>query len=136
MSDPAAAPFVDTNVLVRYLTNDSPELAERAAAIVEGSEELLLSEVVLVEAAYVLTSVYGVSRAQVVDALMALVQRRNLRLLTVAKPIALRALELCRGSGRVSFADAVLWAQARSAGAAAVYSFDEQFPEEAIEVLG
>ena len=37
---------------------------------------------------------------------------------------------LCRPSGRVSFADALVWAAARSQTDASVYSLDERFPDE------
>ena len=70
MAEPKAAAFVDTSVIVRYLTNDPPPLAERAASLLEGEEQLTLSEVVLVEAAYVLTKVYEVPREATVDALI------------------------------------------------------------------
>ena len=53
------ASFLDSSVIVRYLTDDPPEMAERAARIIETNEELILSELVLVETAYVLESVYG-----------------------------------------------------------------------------
>ena len=128
MAEPSSAAFVDTNVLVRYLTDDPPALAERAARVLESEERLVVSELVLVEAAYVLTTVYEVAREAAVDALIDLVQRRNLVLLQLDKPLALAALRLCRSSGRVSFADAFLWAQARQAGADTVYTFDARFP--------
>jgi hypothetical protein len=44
----------------------------------------------------------------VVDALRAFVQRHNIRLLNLPKPLALEAPSLCRDSGRHSFADALL----------------------------
>lgn len=47
----------------------------------------------------------------------------------------LEALLLCRPSGQVSFADALVWAAARSQANAAVYSLDERFPDEGITVL-
>ena len=125
---PISPAFLDTSFVVRYLTDDSPEMAARAAEVIDGDESLILSELVLLEAAYVLVSVYRVPRAEVVEALSALVQRQNERLLTLGKPEALEALTLCKDSGRVSFTDALLWAQARQAGAARIHTFDERFP--------
>ncbi len=133
MSDSAAA-FLDTSVVVRYLTDDPPAMAARAAAVIDGSGQLLLSEVALVESAYVLTTVYKVPRAAAADALIDLVQRRNLRLVTLPKSLALEALARCRESRRTSFADAILWAQAQHARAARVVSFDRDFPGEGIVV--
>ena len=132
MAESGTPPFVDTNVLVRYLTDDPPELAERAARVIESEEQLTVSELVLVEAAYVLTTVYEIPRVSAVDALIELVQRRNLALLHLAKPLAIEALRLSRDSGRVSFADAFLWAHARQAGADTVYTFDTRFPTQGL----
>ncbi len=124
-------PLVDTSVLVRYLTGDDPEKAERAARPLEG-EEVGLTALVLVETAYVLTSVYRIPRERVVDALMGLLLRKNLTPRDVDEEWALEALLLCCPSARVSFADALLWAQAGPGGV--VYAFDARFPQEDLEV--
>lgn len=131
-----APPLLDTSVLLRYLTRHPPELALRARELIEGEPELLLSEIALAEAGYVLTSFYRVERASVVDALQSLVQRRNVRLVNLPKPIALQALALCRPSRRVSFADALLWAQARTLGVSRVLTFDRKFPSDGLELTG
>lgn len=127
------AGFLDTSVVVRYLTGDPPSLADRAAAVLDGDEELWLTDVVLAESAYVLTSVYEVPRAVVVDHLVALVRKRNLACFALEKGLVIQALLLCRPSGRVSFADAMVWAAARSAGPAVVYTFDDRFPDDGVE---
>lgn len=126
--------FLDTSVVVRYLTGDPPEMADRAAALIDAGGALILSELVLSETAYVLESYYGVARAALTDSLSDLVRRRNLRLSTLPKGIALEALSLCRDSRRVSFTDALLWAQAVHAGPPRVYGFDRRFPREGIEL--
>ena len=136
MSQPLPSAFVDTSVIVRYLTDDPPPMADAAARIIEGDQSLILSEVILAETAYVLTGVYDIPRAAVVDALSAFIQRRNIRLLNLAKPAALEALRLCRDSKRHSFADALLWAEARQAGVRRIYTFDDRFPAEGVELLG
>lgn len=126
--------FVDTSVVVRYLTGDTPKLADRAAEVLDAEAELRLTDVVIVEAAYVLSTVYGIPREAIVDALIALIQKKSVTLFALEKQYALEALLLCRPPGRVSFADAFIWAAARSDGAEAIYSFDERFPAEGIEV--
>jgi predicted nucleic acid-binding protein len=128
MTSARSPAYLDTSVIVRYLTDDPPEMAARAAGIIDGDEPLVLSEIVLLEAAYVLTSVYEVGRAEVVDSLAGLLQRQNVRLRTLSKAAALEALGLCRSSGRVSFVDALLWAEARAAGAKEIHTFDRRFP--------
>ena len=126
--------FLDTSVVVRYLTGDVPELADRAASLIEGEEILWLTDVVLVETAYVLTTVYGSPRPVVIDHLIGLIQRNNIRTCGVDKGLVLQALQMCRPSGRVSFADAMIWAAARTQGSNVVYSLDERFPADGIEV--
>lgn len=128
--------FLDTNFIVRYLTGDPREMAARAAEVIDREESLVLSEIVLAEAAYVLTKVYRISRPEVVDALMALVQKSNIQLANLSKPAALESMRLCRDSNRHSFTAALLWAQARERGAACIYSFDRRFPSQGVPVLG
>jgi predicted nucleic acid-binding protein len=126
--------FLDTSIVVRYLTGDPPELAEKAADIVDGVEPLQITDVVLAETAYVLTSVYGISRSVVVDHLIAFLQKENISPFALDKGLVLQALLLCRASGRVSFADAMVWAAARSSQDKVVYSLDQRFPEDSLEV--
>ena len=126
--------LLDTSMLVRYLTGDPPDLAEVSAQVIDGDRTLLVTDVVIVETAYVLQSVYQVPRTAVVDSLIALLRKANLNTFRLEKDLVLRALMLCRPSGRVSFADALLWAAARSQPGTAVYSLDQRFPDEGITV--
>ncbi|MDP2720108.1 MAG: PIN domain-containing protein [Dehalococcoidia bacterium] len=126
--------FLDTSIVVRYLTGDPPELAEQAARIIDGVDDLLITDVVLTETAYVLMSVYQVRREVTVDHLIAFLQKENISPFALDKSLVLHALLLCRPSGRVSFADAMVWAAARSASNKAVYSLDERFPDVGLEV--
>ena len=126
--------FLDTSVVVRYLLGSPPHMFEEAANIIDGKDNLRITDVVLAETAYVLTSVYRVPRATVVDRLLALVQRRNITPFGLNKGAVLQALLLCQPSGRVSFADAMIWAAACSSPDKVVYSFDRRFPGKGIEV--
>jgi predicted nucleic-acid-binding protein len=92
---------LDTSVIVRYLTGDSPRLAARAARIIDSARTLTVTDVVIAETAYVLSSVYGVRRAAVVDSLVDLLQKRNVAILDLDKGAVLQALLLCRPSNRV-----------------------------------
>jgi predicted nucleic acid-binding protein len=87
-----------------------------------------VTDVVLAETAHLLTSVYGLSRAAVVDALIALVQKENVSVRGVDTAIVVQALLLCRPSRRVSFTDALVWAAARSSRQACVCAFDDDCP--------
>ena len=127
-------PFLDTSVIVRYLIGEPTEQAAEASHIIEEVENLQISDVVLIETAFVLRSVYQVSRGTVVDRLIALVERDNISTYALDKSLVLRGLEMCRPSGRISIADAMIWAAARSGGASAIYTFDQRFPDEGIEL--
>ena len=65
--------FVDTNVLVRHLTGDPPEMAARATAYLGTERELLLTDLVVAETVYVLESFYETPRDQVAEAVRSLV---------------------------------------------------------------
>ncbi len=121
-------------MLVRYLTGDPPDLAEQAAQVIDGEEGLQVTDVVLAETAYVLTSVYRISRGVVADHLIAFLQKENVAPFALDKGTVLQALLLCKPSGRVSFADAMVWAAARSSGTRVVYTLDERFPGDGVEL--
>ena len=126
--------FLDTSVVVRYLRGDVPQRAEQAARIIDGDDDLFITDVVLAETAYVLRSVYGVGREVIVDHLMAFLSKENVTPYGLDKGTVLQALLLCRPSGRVSIADAMVWAAARSTGESTVYSFDQQFTTAGLQV--
>lgn len=126
--------FLDTSMVVRYLWGDPAELAEKAAGVIDSEAELKVTDVVVTETAYVLMSVYQAPREVVVDHLIALFQRKNISPFALDKDVVLSALLLCRPSGRISFADAMIWAAARSSDNRVVYSLDERFPADGLEV--
>ncbi len=136
MNETQSAAFIDTSVVVRYLTNDPPNMAEAAAKFIDSDQPLILSDVILAETAYMLSSVYDVPRMALVDALSGFIQRRNIHLLNLSKPLALDALRLCRNSKRHSFADALLWAEARHNSSRQILTFDERFPADGLELVG
>jgi predicted nucleic acid-binding protein len=63
---------VDTNIVVRLLTADEPDQAERARAIFE-REAVLLLKTVMLEAEWVLRSLYRFDRIRIADTFMALI---------------------------------------------------------------
>ena len=84
-----------------------PDAAERAERIIGSHARLLITPGTLAEAAFVLTKFYGVPRAPVVDALIALLRRINVHVHGLDKTIAIQALLLCRPSSRVSSSSVV-----------------------------
>ena len=105
--------FVDTNVLVRHLTGDPPDMAEAATEYLRTETELLLTGVVAVETVYVLESFYEEPRDQVVQALRSLVVFDSV--VCVDPALLLRAVEMYE-TDRVDFAEDYLVACAESTG--------------------
>jgi predicted nucleic acid-binding protein len=113
--------FVDTNVLVRHLTGDPPDLAERATAYLRTERQLLLTDLVAAETVYVLESFYETPRDQVGEAVRSLVAFDSI--VCVDPALLLRAVEVYE-TDRIDFAEAYLVACAETTGVGMVASFD------------
>jgi predicted nucleic acid-binding protein len=113
--------FVDSNVLVRHLTGDSPDQAEQATALLRGGEDLILVDLVVAEVVYVLESVYEVERTRVADLVRAIVGFPSVTVPDEA--LLLRALEIYE-QHRIHFAESYLAACAELSGVGVVASFD------------
>jgi predicted nucleic-acid-binding protein len=131
----AALEFLETSVVVRYLTNDPPQMAQRAAHLIATHGPLHINETALAETAHVLRTVYGIQRETVVDLLQSLIRDDGIVPYRCDAGRVLDGLEQCRPSGRVSVPDALIWAAAVAAGPATiVYSFDRRFPAAGIQL--
>lgn len=113
--------FVDTNVLVRHLTGDPPDMAEAATEYLRAEAVLLLTDVVAAETVYVLESFYEAPRDQIAQAIRSLVAFNSM--VCVDPALLLRAVEVYE-TERVDFAEAYLVACAESTGIRRVASFD------------
>jgi predicted nucleic acid-binding protein len=113
--------FVDTNILVRHLTGDPPDLAARATAYLAAERELLLTDLVAAETVYVLESFYEAPRDQIAQAMRSLVAFDSI--VCVDSALLLRAIEVYE-IDRIDFAEAYLVACAESTGISRVASFD------------
>lgn len=113
--------FVDTNILVRHLTGDPPDMASRATAFLGSGNELLLTDLVAAETVYVLESFYEAPRQQVAEAVRSLIAFESI--VCVDPALLLRAAEVYE-TDRVDFAEAYLVACAESTGVGVIASFD------------
>ena len=113
--------FLDTNVLIRHLTGDPPEMAARATAYLRQERELLLTDLVAAETVYVLESFYEAPRGEVAPAVRALLAFDSI--VCVDPALLLRAIEVYE-TDRVDFAEAYLVACAETTGVGRVASFD------------
>jgi predicted nucleic acid-binding protein len=115
---------IDTNIVVRYLTADHLDQSARAKQLIE-NEEVLVSVTVLLEAEWVLRSVYGYGADKLVKVLRAFA---GLPRVTIedSVPAALALDWMERG---LDFADALHLA--RTGDAMAFVTFDERFARKA-----
>jgi predicted nucleic-acid-binding protein len=113
--------FLDTNVLVRHLTGDPPDMASRATATLARDEQLLLTDLVLAECVYVLESFYEVDRQTVAELIRSALALPSIK--TVDPATLLRALEVYELE-RLDYAEAYLVAQADATGVQEIISFD------------
>lgn len=113
--------FVDTNVLVRHLTDDPPDQARRATHILESAERLILTDVVVAELVYVLESYYEHPRKEIAASLQSLLALPSIAI--ADHDLILRAVELYEHK-RLDFAEAYVAAAAELTGIGAVASFD------------
>jgi predicted nucleic acid-binding protein len=113
--------FVDTNVLVRHLTGDPPDMAARATVYLAKESDLLVTDVILAETVYVLESVYEAPRAMIGESMRSLLAMES-----VVNPdpaVLLRAVEVYERD-RIDFTDAYLVACAESTDVQRIASFD------------
>ena len=103
-----AAAFVDANILLRHFTGQPDEQAEHARRTLSEADNAVVTDVALNETAYVLEGQYGIARERIVDWLVNLLQWDNISVYAIDKGIAIDGLLMCRPSGRVSFADAMV----------------------------
>jgi predicted nucleic-acid-binding protein len=120
---------IDTNVVVRYLTDDHSRQSAKAKAIIEG-EDVFVATTVLLETEWVLCSVYGLPADRVVNRLMAFA---GLAHVTLEKP-AQAAQALAWAQQGIDLADALHLAGAE--GCEAFVTFDREFARRANAIGG
>jgi predicted nucleic-acid-binding protein len=117
---------LDTNVLVRFLVQDDPEQSRVAGEIIDQlTDEApgFVSREVLVELVWVLERAYRLARAEIAGAIDGLLASTELAV-EGADAIG-AALELYRNDG-FGFADLMIAAAARRAGASELLTFDRK----------
>jgi predicted nucleic-acid-binding protein len=113
---------VDTNVLVRLLVADDPTQTRRALSFLEARRPLWVSTVVLVETVWVLTAVYGWSKAQTLAMLETAGNSRDFAFQSIE---TVRAAIAIYASGKADFSDCLALELARSEGHLPFATFDK-----------
>ena len=116
---------LDTNVLVRYLTEDDPRQAAAAVKEIEGTgkkdEKLIVQPLVLCELAWVLDSAYGVGKKELLDVFERILRTAQFEI--PAKDLVWRSLADYR-AGKGDFSDHLLGRLNEDAGASVTITFD------------
>ena len=116
---------IDTNVLIRYLTQDEPRQAAAATRLIEqrlsAEQPGFLSCVVLAEVCRVLRSLYGVEQDEVATMLSDLANVPSF--LIESRDSVLKAIARIR-THRAECADSLIQELASAAGCSATYTFD------------
>ena len=113
--------LLDTNVLIRHLTGDPPEMAARASAYLLSGRDLVLSDLVVAEIVYVLESFYQQTRQQVAGLVAAVVS--SSRYQVQDRDLLIRSIEIYLDH-RIDFTEAYLAATAEKVGITEIASFD------------
>ena len=115
---------LDTNVLVRYIMQDDAKQSAKATTLIEAltvDEPGFVSIIAVVELGWVLSSSYGLSRAQLVQAFEALLRTKEI--VVDRADQVLKALRLFKATS-ADFADCLIECAAASAGCSRTMTFD------------
>jgi predicted nucleic-acid-binding protein len=117
---------LDTNVLVRFLVQDDPLQAQLATKVIDqltDDAQGFVSREVLIELVWVLERAYRLGRTEIASALDGLLSATELNI--EGSDEVAPALELYRNDG-FGFADLMIAAAARRAGASELVTFDRK----------
>ena len=116
---------VDTSVLVRYLVGTPSSQARQAADLIDNDAEVIaVSPVALAECAHVLRTIYDVEQGDIIDSLIGLVQRENVRVLGLRVDLLVEMLVRARRLPGRPIPDAMIIAAAVAADALPLATFD------------
>ena len=121
-------PFLDTNILLRHLSQDHPDHSPRATALLKAIEDgklrVRLNDMVIAETVFTLERSYKVPKAHIASALLSLISLPGMELRGKRK--FARVFDLYVGLN-ISYADAYLAVAMRQARSSQIYSFDRDF---------
>ncbi len=120
--------LIDSNVILRYLTKDPPEMAEAARQTFDDAQKgkftLLITALTVAEIVWVLESFYGYPKNRIAETMVQFLFCDGLEVDDL--DITIEALNLYQRKN-LDFADAFLAAIALRTGPQAIYSFDKHF---------
>ena len=118
---------LDTNVVVRYLTQDDPTQSKKASLLIENTlneqNPGYISLIVLIEICWVLESCYDQKKSNLVEVIEGLLTTKQF--LVERASIAHKALKKYR-SGKGDFSDAIIEEICKDAGCEKTLTFDKK----------
>lgn len=119
--------FVDTNLFIRYLTNDDPILADRVEQLLDdaatGSAQLVTTELVIAESVWALESSYHLNHAQIAPLIRGILATPGMEVINgdlVGKALVMYELQ------NIDFVDAYIVALMEKQGIMDIYSYDKK----------
>lgn len=120
--------FLDTNVLLRYLTRDDEKQAQAALNLLkkleQGEERVHCSTMVIFEVIYTLQSFYHLSKKEVHELVLPILHLRGLHL---ESPALLHQALALYVDKNLSFTDAYLASEMILGGEKEIYTWDHDF---------
>jgi uncharacterized protein len=120
--------FLDTNILLRYLTRDDEPKAQRALNLLmrveQGEEKVITSSLVIFETVFTLQSFYKVPRQRIKELILSIISLRGLHL--PGKNVYYHAFDFYV-TKNISFADAYNAAYMLSEQVSSIYTWDKDF---------
>lgn len=118
---------IDTNILVRYLTNDDKEQCKIVSSLLKQHSghkaSIYINNIVLCELIWVLETGYKYSREVIVNAVKALLQTMEFRF-DHHELLVLAIMEYAK-SAKIDFADILITLSNKKNGCKVTYSFDK-----------
>jgi predicted nucleic-acid-binding protein len=119
--------FVDTNLFIRFLTNDDPILADRVEQLLDdaaaGSVQLVTTELVMAESVWVLESSYHLNHAQIAPLIRGILATPGMEIINgdlIGKALVMYELQ------NIDFVDAYIAALMEKQGIKDIYSYDRK----------
>lgn len=120
--------IIDTSLLLRFLTKDSPEKRDRFKRLIKDTVEkkglLLIPLMVVVELVYVLEKIYRLPKGEVREKVESLETLPGVEI--ESEKIVLEAVKIY-AEENLKFGDAMIFAKSRVSGIKPVYTFDRDF---------
>ena len=120
--------YADTNIFLRYLTNEPEGLSEKVSnffnEMESGKYRLFVCDLVVSELVYVLEKVFEIPKKEICEKVKILMLKKNIILEN--SQIIFKALEVYRDFN-INFVDAYIYSHSSNNGVKKYFSFDNHF---------